>query len=79
MRALAAAASILLLAAVPASRPGAAELLVDGIAAQVGSDIVLVSEVLEMVAPTEVRMREAGAPDVEIAKLRADGLESIIE
>ncbi len=79
MRALAAAASILLLAAVPASRPGAAELLVDGIAAQVGSDIVLVSEVLEMVAPTEARMREAGAPDVEIAKLRADGLESIIE
>ncbi len=60
--------------------PGAAdELLVDGIAAQVGSDVVLVSEVLRMVKPTETRMRDAGVPDVEIAKLRAEGLERMIE
>ena len=60
--------------------PGAAdELLVDGIAAQVGSDVVLVSEVLRMVKPTETRMRDAGVPDLEIAKLRAEGLERMIE
>ncbi len=60
--------------------PGAAdELLVEGIAAQVGSDVVLVSEVLRMVKPTETRMRDAGVPDVEIAKLRAEGLERMIE
>ncbi len=53
--------------------------LVDGIAAQVGSDVVLVSEVLQMVKPTETRMREAGVPEVEIAKLRAEGLERMIE
>ena len=60
--------------------PGAAdELLVDGIAAQVGSDVVLVSEVLRMVKPTETRMLNAGVPDLEIAKLRAEGLERMIE
>ena len=53
--------------------------LVDGIAAQVGSDVVLVSEVLQMVKPTETRMREAGVPELEIAKLRAEGLERMIE
>ncbi len=79
MRALAVAAAILFLGAAPASRLRAAEELVDGIAAQVGSEIVLVSEVLAMVAPAEARMREAGLSDVEIAKLRADGLESMIE
>lgn len=57
----------------------AEELLVDGIAAQVGSDIVLVSEVMELVAPAEKRMRAAGAPESEIAKLRAEGLETLIE
>ncbi len=55
------------------------EILVDGIAAQVGSDIVLVSEVMEMVGPGEKRMRAAGAPEIEIAKLRAEGLEKMIE
>jgi peptidyl-prolyl cis-trans isomerase SurA len=60
--------------------PAAAEeLLVDGIAAQVGGDIVLVSEVMEMVGRTEQRMRAAGAPESEIAKLRAEGLETLIE
>ncbi len=56
-----------------------AEELVDGIAAQVGDEVVLVSEVLESIADTEQRMRDAGMPDSEIAKLRADGLERMIE
>jgi len=55
------------------------ELLVDGIAAQVGADIVLVSEVMDVVSRTEKRMRAAGAPESEIAKLRAEGLETMIE
>lgn len=70
---------VLLATVIPCSSPLAEELLVDGIAAQVGNDIVLVSEVMEMVGPTEQRMRAAGAPEVEVAKLRAEGLESLIE
>jgi peptidyl-prolyl cis-trans isomerase SurA len=60
--------------------PGRAdEVLVDGIAAQVGSDIVLISEVMRMVAPDERRMRAEGVPPLEIARLRAEGLEAMIE
>ena len=70
---------LLLATLIPCSSPLAEELLVDGIAAQVGNDIVLVSEVMEMVGPTEQRMRAAGAPESEVAKLRAEGLESLIE
>jgi peptidyl-prolyl cis-trans isomerase SurA len=66
-----------LLALAPAA--GADEMLVDGIAAQVGNDIVLVSEVMDVVGPSEQRLRAAGAPEIEIAKLRADGLETMIE
>lgn len=64
-----------------ATAPGvrAEEKLVDGIAAQVGSDVVLVSEVLLMAEPAEKAMREKGAPESEIAKLRADALERVIE
>ncbi len=53
--------------------------LIDGIAAQVDGKIVLVSEVLRSVRPQEEAMRSAGAPEQEIAKLRADGLEQLIE
>ncbi|MDJ0850388.1 MAG: peptidylprolyl isomerase [Myxococcota bacterium] len=70
-------AAALLLASTPA--PRADEILVDGIAAQVGNDVVLVSEVMEMIGPGEQRMRAAGAPEIEIAKLRAEGLETMIE
>lgn len=63
--------------AVPPAR--AAEVLVDGIAAQVGTDIVLVSEVMQMVEPVEAQLRAAGAPQPEIARLRAEGLERMIE
>jgi peptidyl-prolyl cis-trans isomerase SurA len=55
------------------------EILADGIAAQVGNDIVLVSEVMQRVSHLENKMREAGAPANEIAKLRAAGLEKLIE
>jgi peptidyl-prolyl cis-trans isomerase SurA len=55
------------------------EILVDGIAAQVGEDVVLVSEVMTMVADGEKQMRAQGAPESEIAKLRAQGLERMIE
>jgi len=53
--------------------------LIDGIAAQVDGKIVLVSEVMRAVRPQEEAMRRAGAPEEEIAKLRADGLERLIE
>jgi peptidyl-prolyl cis-trans isomerase SurA len=65
-----------LLVAIPAR---ADETLVDGIAAQVGGDIVLVSEILQMVGPTEQEMRKAAISEQEIAKLRAEGLERLIE
>jgi peptidyl-prolyl cis-trans isomerase SurA len=53
--------------------------LVDGIAAQVGTRIVLISEVLRAVGPQEAMMRKAGAPEQEIMKLRAEALEGLIE
>jgi peptidyl-prolyl cis-trans isomerase SurA len=62
-----------------ASAAPAEEQLVDGIAAQVGNRIVLVSEVMRMVGPQEATMRAAGAPEKEIAKLRASALENLIE
>lgn len=55
------------------------EVLVDGIAAQVGTHIVLVSEVMQLVADQERRMRAAGAPEQEIVKARAEALETMIE
>ena len=64
------------LAAGPAA---AAQQLADGIAAHVGSDIVLISEVRAMVEPTEKKMRAAGLPEAEITRLRAEGLERMIE
>ena len=40
------------------------EVLADGIAAQVGGDIVLVSEVLRIVEPSERQMRKQGLPKI---------------
>ena len=57
----------------------AGEVMVDGIAAQVGTDIVLVSEVMDIVAANEQRMREAGASEAQIMQLRSEGLETMIE
>jgi len=55
------------------------EMLVDGIAAQVGEDVVLFSEVIAMVAKREKQLRAAGFGDEQIAMLRAQGLEQMIE
>lgn len=74
-RALAALA--LTLVAAPAAR--AAEELLDGIAAQVGSDVVLVSEVTRVTGPMEDQMRQAGATDRDINMVRVDMLERLIE
>jgi peptidyl-prolyl cis-trans isomerase SurA len=72
------------LAAALALAPGAPArsadtVLIDGIAAQIDGRIVLVSEVMRSVRPQEEAMRRAGAPEQEIAKLRADALERLIE
>lgn len=53
--------------------------IVDGIAAQVGSEIVLVSEIEQVAAPLEQRMRAEGAPEAEIQRLRATVLDRLIE
>ncbi len=55
------------------------EAVVDGIAAQVGNQIVLVSEVMELVGPLELEARKQGATSAEIAQLRAEALEQLIE
>ena len=62
-----------------AGRAAADEALVDGIAAQVGPEIVLVSEVLELAGPIEAEARQQGASESDVAKLRADALEQLIE
>ncbi len=62
-----------------AAAPAAAEDFLDAIAAQVGSDVVLVSEVEQMMKPVEARLREMGASELEIVRMRADALERLIE
>lgn len=61
------------------SSVGAREVLVDGIAAQVGSEIVLASEIEEMTRPVILRMRAANVAESEITNLRKDALERLIE
>jgi len=70
-------AGVLVLA--PAPAPAEEEEMVDGIAAQVGNRVVLVSEVMQSISPQEIALREMGAPEQRIATLRADGLERMIE
>ncbi len=57
----------------------AAEELLDGIAAQVGSHIVLVSEVNQVAGPVGEKMRRSGVPESEILQMRADVLDRLIE
>jgi peptidyl-prolyl cis-trans isomerase SurA len=52
---------------------------VDGIAAQVGTEVVLVSEVDRVAAPIEAKIRQQGATDADIALLRSDVLDKLIE
>lgn len=61
------------------SEPDPSEVLVEGIAAQVGSGVVLVSEVRRLSAPIEARMRKGGAPESEVLKMRAEALDRLIE
>lgn len=68
-------AALLLLAPGIAS----AEEVVDGIAAQVGNDIVLVSEVTQLTAAAEKQVRAAGGGDADVARIRSDVLERLIE
>jgi peptidyl-prolyl cis-trans isomerase SurA len=53
--------------------------LVDGIAAQVGTEVVLISEVNRIAVPIEQRMRTGGVEDQEIEQMKADVLDSLIE
>ena len=71
--------AVLLLAAVLGGGPARGQHLVDGIAAQVGSNVVLISEVQEAAAPTEVRARAQGATDDDIRQLYFEVLEQMIE
>jgi peptidyl-prolyl cis-trans isomerase SurA len=75
-------ALVCLIALLPGTSRGAAEggeKLVESVAAQVGNEIVLQSEVMELAAPIEERMRQAGAPEAEIAMVRRQALERLIE
>lgn len=64
-----------------ASGPSAAASgeLVDGIAAQVGTEVVLVSEVDRIAEPIEAKIRQQGATDADVALLRSDVLDKLIE
>jgi peptidyl-prolyl cis-trans isomerase SurA len=56
-----------------------AEVLIDGIAAQVGPDVVLVSEVRALASPTAARAHAQGASEEEIRGLYAEVLEEMID
>jgi peptidyl-prolyl cis-trans isomerase SurA len=71
--------ALLAAALVCAAAARADEQLVDGIAAQVGTRIVLISEVLRTASVGEAAMRKAGATEQDVAKLRAEALERLIE
>jgi peptidyl-prolyl cis-trans isomerase SurA len=66
----------LVLASAPTVR---AELLADGVAAQVGGDVVLMSEVEQVVGPLEPQARAQGATDADLARLRSELLDRLIE
>jgi peptidyl-prolyl cis-trans isomerase SurA len=57
----------------------AAEILVDGVAAQVGNQVVLASEIEEIARPILERMRDAGLGEDEMVQMRKDALERLIE
>ena len=54
-------------------------ILLEGIAAQVGSEIVLVSEVRDLAAPTIQRAKAAGASERDLRLVEAQALERLIE
>lgn len=72
-------APLLLATALSPPAAVAEEVLLDGIAAQVGSEIVLLSEVQELARPVEDRMRAGGVGEAEIRNMHSDALERLIE
>lgn len=68
-----------LLAGVALVLPMKAEVLVEGIAAQVGTDIVLASEVLQAAAEPTALARREGATSGDISRIRAEILDRMIE
>lgn len=65
--------------AVLAAGAAPAQEILDGIAAQVGSEIVLVSDVEQVAAPAIRGLRAEGANESEISMLKAEILERMIE
>jgi peptidyl-prolyl cis-trans isomerase SurA len=63
----------------PSSPPPAGGEVVDGIAAQVGTDVVLVSDVTRLSGPIEAQMREAGATDADVGRMREEVLDRLID
>ena len=53
--------------------------MIEAVAAQVGNEIVLLSEVQELTLPIEKRMAEGGASQAEILMMRAEVLDRLIE
>ena len=53
--------------------------LIDGIAAQVGTEIVLISEIQELAKPIEDRMLAQGASENDVRSMYRDALERLIE
>ncbi len=74
--AIGAALGLLAAGATPARAEPA---LIDGIAAQVGTEIVLISEVQELAKPIEDRMRAQGASEADVRNMYGDALERLIE
>jgi peptidyl-prolyl cis-trans isomerase SurA len=70
---------VLGLAAFPLSLPARAGEVIDGVAAQVGNEIVLVSEVTQYTEPVERQIREAGAGDDDVMRMKTEVLERLIE
>jgi peptidyl-prolyl cis-trans isomerase SurA len=68
-------------ATAPAAAPSGADAgeLVDGIAAQVGTEVVLVSEVDRVAAPIAAKVRAKGGTDADVQMLRSDILDKLIE
>jgi peptidyl-prolyl cis-trans isomerase SurA len=62
-----------------AAQPAPSGVLVDGLAAQVGTEVVLVSEVDRIAAPIAAKVREQGGTEQDVAMLRSDVLDKLIE
>jgi peptidyl-prolyl cis-trans isomerase SurA len=77
LRALVPTALACALATAPGAR--ATEHLVDGIAAQVGPDVVLVSEVNDFAAAVETQVRSQGGSEADLARMKSEILERLIE